>query len=53
MQIEREKQESYQRLAHVESQNIELTSKIEDEMRILEEHESTTGKGDILCDSYI
>ncbi len=53
LQIEREKQESYQRLAHVESQNIELTSKIEDEMRILEEHESTTGKGDILCDSYI
>ena len=31
LQIEREKQESYQRLAHVESQNIELTSKIEDE----------------------
>ena len=44
LQIEREKQESRQRLIHVESENIELKRKIEDEKRMLGDQKSTIDK---------
>ncbi|KAK9984758.1 hypothetical protein SO802_034283 [Lithocarpus litseifolius] len=44
LQIERDKQESCQRLTLVESQNYELISKFGDEKRTLKEQESTKNK---------